>query len=121
MLYGHLVGDLHPFHMNKEYAAKHAPGGQRIAHGMLTASLAVPSIVPIASEHAATHLEEKYRWGPPVYIGDTITTDCEIVELVPKKNWGLVRTRLITRNQRGEIVQEGESVLGIHYRPKGDE
>lgn len=118
VLYGSLCGDFHPFHMNKEFAEKNAPGNQRVAHGMLTASLVVPSVAAIGEpEAAATHLGETFTFRHPVFIGDTITTECEITEATPKKNWGLVKVRYLTKNQRDEVVLEGEGTLGIKFKP----
>lgn len=115
-LFGSLSGDFHPLHMNEEFARK-TQFGRRIAHGMLTASLAVPSILPL-TRHAYSHLGEYFTFREPVLIGDTITTECEVVAAEPKAKWGLVRIRLTTRNQRGGLVLEGESVLAIRYKSK---
>jgi len=117
VVFGSITGDLAWLHFNEE-RCKQTPFGRRIAHGMLTASLAVPSIVPIIGDEAVTHLSDTFTYRDPVFIGDTITTECEIVELQPKSKWGLVRIRFTTRNQHGRVVMEGETAVGVRYRPK---
>ncbi|MDP6783284.1 MAG: MaoC family dehydratase [Dehalococcoidia bacterium] len=116
--FGTLTGDLHPFHMNDDYM-KTTPFGQRIAHGMLTASLALPSIVPLMGKDAASHLADHFTFRNPVLVGDTITTECQVTDKEPKRNWGIVRFRLLTTNQRGELVMEAESVMALKYSPGG--
>lgn len=49
------------------------------------------------------------RFTAPVRIGDTVTARAEIAGLVPEK--GLLRVRTTCRNQRGELLLEGEAVL----------
>jgi len=117
VVFGSITGDRAWLHFNEEMARK-TPFGRRIAHGMLTASLALPSIVPIAGDEAVTHLSDAFTYRDPVLIGDTITTECEIAELVPKSKWGLVRIRLVTRNQQGRVVMEGETTVGVRYKPQ---
>ncbi|MEE9202550.1 MAG: MaoC family dehydratase [Dehalococcoidia bacterium] len=118
VMFGHLSADLHPFHMNDEFM-KATPFGRRIAHGMLTASLALPSVSVLLGNDAASHLGEHFTFRNPVLIGDTITTECDVAGKEPKRNWGIVRFRLLTRNQRGELVLEAESVMALKYRPGG--
>lgn len=116
--FGHLSGDLHPYHMNEE-VVKGTPFGRRIAHGMLTASLAIPTVSVLMGRDAASHLGEHFTFRNPVFIGDTVTTECEVAAKEPKRKWGIVRFRLITKNQRGELVMEAESVMALKYRAGG--
>jgi 3-hydroxybutyryl-CoA dehydratase len=118
VLYGSLVGDLHPMHFNELWCQENTPWKTRIAHGMLTASLACPSIVVVLGDEAATHLSEEFTFKSPVFMGDTIITEIEVIELAPKKNWGLVKMRYTTKNQRNEVVLEAVSTCGIRYKPK---
>jgi acyl dehydratase len=118
VMFGHLTADLHPFHMNDEFK-KATPFGHCIAHGMLTACLAVSCVSPLMGKDAASHLGEHLTFRNPVLIGDTVTTECEVAGKEPKRNWGIVRFRLLTRNQRGELVLEAESVMAVNYGPGG--
>ena len=118
VLYGSLVGDLHPMHFNELWCQENTPWKTRIAHGMLTASLACPSIVPVVGDEAATHLSEEFTFKAPVLFGDTINTEIEVIELSPKKNWGLVKMKYISKNQKGEVVLEAISTVGVRYKSK---
>ncbi len=115
--FGSITGDRAWLHFNEEMASK-TPFGGRIAHGMLTASLAMPSIVPILGDEAVTHLSDTFTYRDPVLIGDTITTECEIADLQRKTKWGLLRIRYTTRTQKGNTVMEGETVVGVRYKPQ---
>lgn len=118
VLYGSLVGDLHAMHFNELWCQENTPWKTRIAHGMLTASLACPSIVAVLGDEAATHLSEEFTFKAPVFFGDTIITEVEVIELTPKKNWGLVKMQYISKNQKGEVVLEAISTCGACYKPK---
>ncbi len=51
---------------------------------------------------------DELRWPSPVRPGDSLCLETEIVDLRPsrsKPNYGIVRLRNVTTNQRGEIVQ----------------
>ena len=118
VFYGCLVGDLAPLHMNAEYVKKHSPFGTRIAHGMLTASLVVPSMANLDA-HIIHHLGEKFAFKGPVLIGDTISAEWEVIRLTPKKEWGIVDIQMVVQNQRGEVILVGESTVAVRYAPKG--
>jgi len=46
----------------------------------------------------------------PVYIGDTVTAEAEIVEELPK---GRYRVKVECKNQNGETVAKGECIILI--------
>jgi acyl dehydratase len=51
---------------------------------------------------------DELRWPNPVRPGDSLTVETEIIDLRlsrSKPNYGIVRLRNVTTNQRGEIVQ----------------
>lgn len=118
VMFGSITGDLSPGHMNAEFMSR-SPFGGRIAHGMLNASIAVASVYPILSQHAATYLGCQFNFRDPVMLGDTIKTACKVVELTPKSHWGLMRLQLTTTNQHGQTVLEGEMAMGIRYQRRG--
>lgn len=103
-----VTGDFNPVHVD-QVSAEASPFGTRIAHGMLTASLVSTVLGLQLPGPGAIYISQSTRFLRPVLLGDTITAEAEVVELVEEKN----RVRLATRcvNQRGEVVLEGESVL----------
>ncbi len=103
-----ITGDLNPVHIDAQAAAA-SPFGARVVHGMLTASL-VSTVLGLKLPGPGTiFLSQSMRFLKPVYIGDTVTAQVEVAELVAAKK----RVRLVTRctNQKGEVVGEGEAMV----------
>lgn len=62
------------------------------------------------------------RWPNPVRPGDTLTVEVEIIEARPSRSrpdMGVVTSRMVTLNQRREIVLSFVSVDLIKQRPAG--
>lgn len=116
-----LSGDFNPIHVDAEYA-RSSIFGQRIAHGLL--GLAVASGLPMpGGAHQATVMAflgiNSWRFERPILIGDTIHVEMTITETraTSKPDRGIVTQQIGLRNQRGELVQQGEFVLLIKRRP----
>jgi acyl dehydratase len=63
---------------------------------------------------------EDFRWPKPVYPGDELHVESEILEVRPSKsrpNQGLIKVRNTTRNQNGEAVQISIGTLLVPRRP----
>jgi acyl dehydratase len=61
------------------------------------------------------------KWLKPVYVGDTISYDSEVVEMRPlnsRPGWGLMTSRNTGTNQRGEPVLSFISTAFIERRPE---
>ncbi len=103
-----LIADFNPVHTNDEYA-KGTRFGQRIAHGMLTASF-ISTIVGMAIPGAdAIYLGQTVKFTKPVFVGDTITVTAEVTEIKKEKRIATMKT-IITK-QTGEVVVEGEATV----------
>ncbi|MBI2862129.1 MAG: MaoC family dehydratase N-terminal domain-containing protein [Chloroflexi bacterium] len=113
--YAGISGDFNSLHIDEEFA-KSTRWGRRIAHGMLTATLAIPGISPIVDGTAIAHTRDVFKYTAPVYIGDTIYPIFEVSGLEAKKRWGQVTCKLTVKNQRGEVVLEGESEMLVNFR-----
>jgi len=109
-----LSGDFNQIHTNAEYAAADT-FGQRVAHGLLVQSiatgLAVQSGVIEGTVLAFRELEAKFSL--PVFIGDTVHVEIEIVELkaFPRLKGGNVTMKYSVMNQNGQAVQRGNWVM----------
>lgn len=103
-----ITGDFNPMHVNAEFAAA-SRFERRIAHGVLSAGLISAVLGMQLPGPGAIYVSQSLRFLRPVYIGDTITAEVEVAERIEEKN----RVRFATRcrNQDGELVAEGESVL----------
>src|ERR1700737_2488547 len=81
-----------------------------IASGWYTAAITMRLFVRTLNfaEGAIGLGVDELRWPNAVRPGDTLQVETEIVDLRPsrsKPNYGIIRLRNVTTNQRGEIVQ----------------
>ncbi|MCJ7855649.1 MaoC family dehydratase [Lachnospiraceae bacterium NSJ-143] len=101
-----LCGDFNPLHVNAEYA-KNSRFGERIAHGMLTASLYSTIIGMCIPGADAIFLGQSCRFVRPVKFGDTVTITGEVVAIREDKR--IVTLKMTIVNQNGETVIEGDA------------
>jgi acyl dehydratase len=115
-----LSGDFNFIHTNAE-AAKETPFGQRVAHGMLVASIATGLAVQQGFIDGTTLAFRELTWKftKPVFIGDTIHVQIKITETKPMKRLGggLVAFDARVANQGGDVVHKGEWKMLIRSRP----
>lgn len=107
-LYAGITGDLNPVHINAEFARK-AIFGRPVAHGMLTGGLISTVIGTKLPGPGAVYLSQALKFRSPVFPGDTITAEVEVVEKVSGKN--RIRLRTTCFNQEGKVVVEGEALV----------
>jgi len=106
-----LSGDFNAIHTDAEFA-KNTPFGQRVAHGLLSLSiasgLAVQTGVLGANVIAFREIKE-WKFIKPVFIGDTIKVELEVVELkhLPRLQAGTVVLSASVLNQENEITMKG--------------
>ena len=110
VLYGGLTGDQNPVHMNAEYAAT-TPFGQRIAHGLLTAGLISAILGNQLPGLGTIYLSQTLEFKAPVFIGDTITAEVEVVAVRTERR--IVTLRTECRNQQGMCVLTGTAVVKV--------
>lgn len=107
-LFAGLTGDFNPLHVDHAHAAT-TRFGRPVVHGALLAGLVSAVLGMQLPGPGALYASQSLAFKRPVFIGDTITAEAEVVEKIEDKN----RVRFATRctNQDGELVAEGESVL----------
>ncbi len=100
----------HPLHTNEHYAQEATQFKRNVVVGNLVYSLALGMSVRDVSGSAIANLEiENLKHPAPVFHGDTIYAETEVLEVVPSKSKpdrGVVRVRTIAYNQDGKIVCE---------------
>ena len=102
-------GDNNPIHLNEDYAAS-TRFGQRIAHGMFTASLISAVIGTQMPGPGAVYLSQTLQFMAPVKIGDVVAVVVEVAEKVEKGR----RVRLVCRCVvDGKSVLEGEAWVSV--------
>lgn len=102
-LFGGITGDLGPHHINEEYS-KTTRFGRRVVQGMLTASLTCAPLTELVAPGGLT-MKQEFKFLAPVFIGDTITANAEVVEIIKEKKRAVVK--LVCTNHQGKIVLEG--------------
>ena len=120
LFFAGLTGDHHPIHYDDEYA-KTTRFGKRVAHGLLLTALTAVGASTLSSvlEGSMVALvEQSARFLKPVLIGDTVTPELEVSEVIPKTDVGLLRLTTRVKNQRGETVLEGMHAYLIKKRPR---
>lgn len=85
-------GDFFPLHVDAQYA-KTTRFGERIAHGMLTLSLATGLYILSPDYVIAFYGLDHVRFLKPVKIGDTIYLKGEVIELKDRGVAGLISVR----------------------------
>lgn len=103
-----ITGDFNPLHVDAEYA-KNSIFSERIAHGILTAGF-ISSVLAMKLPGSDTiYLSQNLIFRAPVRIGDTVIAEVEIIEKRDEKK--IIRLRTQVRNQRDEIVIDGEAIV----------
>ena len=97
-----------PLHLDEEFSKK-AEFGQRLVNSIYTLGLAVGlSVGDTTLGTTVGNLGfEKVVFPKPVFIGDTLYAESEVVEKRESRSrpqWGIVTFEHRAKNQRGEIV-----------------
>ncbi len=119
VLHAGQTGDFYPHHMDAEWC-KTQDFKQRIAHGTLVFAVAVGQTAGVINPEAFSYGYDRLRFIRPVFIGDTLTARCSVVEKRddPKRpGHGVVVERVESLNQRGETVLAAEHLLLVRRRP----
>ena len=119
MIFAGLSGDYNVLHTDAEFM-KQSIFGERIAHGLL--GLAIQSgLLARAAQPYATLAFVGLRWKfkGPIKIGDTVRLRAKVLDKkeTDKPDRGIVTLARTVVNQRGEVVQEGETDLLVERRP----
>lgn len=119
VIFAGLSGDWTELHTNAEYM-RNSQFGQRIAHGMLTLSVASGLVLRAKGlpnfEVLAFLGMDNVKFTAPVFIGDTISVEVEIVGARISKSRagaGILKFKNTVKNQKNEVVATWESALMI--------
>lgn len=115
-------GDFNTIHTDAEYAQGTA-FGQRVAHGLLgiaiTSGLAVRTGV-LENTVLAFREIESWKFSLPIFIGDTIHVELEVVETkaMPRLGGGSVVIDMDVKNQDDKTVMKGRWNVLVMNRPE---
>lgn len=110
MAFAALTGDFNPVHMDDEAAAA-SPFGERIVHGMLTASLLSTLLAMQLPGPGVIYLAQSLRFLRPVKLGDTVSARVEVTTIDAGKRRMTLATSV--RNGRGKHVIDGEATVQL--------
>jgi len=118
VIFAGLSGDYNVLHTDAEHM-KTSIFGERIAHGLL--GLGIQQGLASRGEPAAAHgllSALKWKFKGPIKIGDTVHVLSRIAGKRdgPDAGRGLVTVERRLVNQRGEVVQEGETEHAVERR-----
>ncbi len=117
-----LSGDYNQIHTDSEFAA-HTPFNKRIAHGLLGLSivsgLAMRTGILEGTVIAFREINN-WRFTNPVFIGDTIHAELNIVETkaIPRLKGGSINIEITVKNQRDEVTMKGIWTALVASRPE---
>ena len=110
-LFAGITGDFSPNHVDEEYMRK-TKYGRRIAHGALAVGFMSNASTKVLEGVPGTWVSYGYdriRFPAPLFFGDTITVDYEIVERDPAQRKTFARVTCTT--QRGDVVCAATHIL----------
>ena len=100
--------DINPVHLDEE-AAKKGIFGKRVAHGILVSGLISAVLGNKLPGPGSIYMGQELRFLAPVFIGDTITAEVEITELIPEKS--RIKLNTVCTNQDGKVVISGSALI----------
>src|SRR4029450_2189435 len=83
-LYAQITGDRNPLHFDPDFTAK-TKYGRLVVQGGLTTGLLHALVAMDLPGPGTVFLSQNWKFTSPVYIGDTITAEGEIVSVHPTK------------------------------------
>jgi itaconyl-CoA hydratase len=124
LLFCGLTLNTQPLHLDAEFA-KQTDFGKPIVNGIYTFGLVIGMTVQDLTEGTivANLGYEKVRHPAPVFAGDTIQVETEVLEKRPsesKKDRGIVKLKHIGQKQTGEVVVEVERSVMFLMKPKAE-
>jgi acyl dehydratase len=107
-LFARVTGDRNPLHFDAAFAAS-TRFGRLVAQGGVTAGLFNALVAMQLPGPGSVFLHQEWDYTAPVFIGDTITAEAEVIEVRPDKP--LTRLRCTARRQDGTEVLRGECLV----------
>ena len=105
-LYSEITGDRNPLHFDPAFVAK-TKFGRLVVQGGLTTGLLHALVAQDMPGPGTVFLSQNWKFTNPVYIGDTITAEAEVLSVHATKPVSQLKVRV--RRQDGETVLEGEA------------
>ncbi|HEY7895050.1 MAG TPA: MaoC family dehydratase [Gemmatimonadaceae bacterium] len=104
--FAELTGDYNPLHFDEAFAAR-TRFGRLVAQGGLTTGVLHALVAMDMPGPGTVFLSQNWKFTAPVFIGDTVTADAEVMSVHATKP--VTQLRIVVRRQTGEIVLDGEA------------
>lgn len=112
--FARISGDENPIHLSESYASR-TKFGERIAHGLYTASLISAVLGTRLPGPGAVYRSQTLHFHAPVRIGDVVTVIVEVVELIEAGRKARLHCEALVD---GKLVLDGEAAVSVPARPK---
>jgi len=104
--FAELTGDYNPLHFDDDFASR-TRFGARVVQGGLTTGLLHALVAMDLPGPGSVFLSQQWKFTAPVFIGDTITAEAEVLSVHASKP--VTQLRIVVTRQTGETVLEGEA------------
>jgi acyl dehydratase len=104
--YAEMTGDYNPLRFDQEFTSK-TKFGKLVVQGGLTTGLLHALVAMDMPGPGTVFLSQNWKFTAPVFIGDTITAEAEILSVHATKP--VTQLKMIITRQGGETVLEGEA------------
>jgi acyl dehydratase len=115
--FARLSGDRNPLHFDEAFAST-TRFGRPVVQGGLTTALFNALVAMELPGAGSVFLHQEWDYPAPVFIGDTVTAEAEVIEARADKP--ITRLRCVARRQDGVEVLRGECVV-FTLRPDGSD
>lgn len=106
--FAEISGDRNPLHFDAAFAAR-TRFGRLVVHGGLTTSVFNALVAQRLPGPGSVFLHQEWDYPAPVYVGDTVTAEAEVIEARADKP--ITRLRCVARRDDGTEVLRGECVV----------
>jgi acyl dehydratase len=104
--YARITGDRNPLHFDEAFASA-TRFGRLVAQGGITTGLLHALVAMDMPGHGTVFLSQNWKFTAPVFIGDSITAEAEVLSVHERKPVTQLRVRI--QRHDGETVLEGEA------------
>jgi len=104
--YAEMTGDYNPLHFDADFTSR-TKFGKLVVQGGLTTGLLHALVAMDLPGPGTVFLSQNWKFTAPVFIGDTITAEAEVLSVHATKP--VTQLKMIIRRQDGETVLDGEA------------
>jgi acyl dehydratase len=106
--FARITGDRNPLHFDADFAGR-TRLGRLVVQGGLTTSLFNALVAMELPGPGSVFLHQEWDYPAPVYVGDTVTAEAEVIEA--RRDKPITRLRCVARTQDGIEVLRGECLV----------